>query len=351
MDSAQGNSANAPVSPVATVPDSPSSNNNVSAPTGGERFQSLLKPLYIVVGVCFLIIAGVFVWLIAFNNGAKFGQAKVVPTLSKVPAKMAQISGNILFQGYATPGAYLVIAEKSEGGSQFKSVITGLVPTTGAIPWTWKNATSGKNYEISAQLKVAGNIIQTSTSSVVSAPGSNVNLVLVSDQDPPAPVTTQISGNVNINGYIPTGANVVVTADTTSGPGGQTTLPAISAVDDTPFSWSGAIVGTSYDLTAQLVNSSGNPIGNTSSVNITAPSSNLQFNINSTAQPPAPVITGLSGNIVINGSIPASSYITIGTRVTGTSSFNQVVSNLSATNNVSWNWQQASGGTSYDIQP
>ena len=353
MNPAQGGASKQPPSnmPAQSPASVPPVNNGTpnSLGTNSGRMPPWLKPLYIIIAVCFLIIAGILIWLIAFNKGAKFGTS-VVPTPTPVVKKSAQIAGNILFQGYASSEAYLVIAEKAEGESQFESVITGLVPQSGAIPWIWKNATAGANYEIQAQLKVKGNTVLTSTSNLISAPATNVNLVLVSGEQPPAPTTTQITGDVNINGYIPSGANVVITADTTSGAGGQTTLPPIAAVDDTPFTWNGAVSGTSYDLTAQLVSAQGTPIGSPSSINVTAPSSGLQFNINSTAQPPAPTITGLSGNIIINGSIPSSSYITLGTRITGTSSFNQVANNIAATNNASWSWSQASSGTSYDIQ-
>lgn len=348
-----------PTSPTQTnssvvAPATPPTSPNLVAEQGGgggkfSKLPSWVKPLYIIIAVCFLVLGGVLIWLVAFNKGEKFGVAST-PTPTPAVKKITAISGNILFQGYASSEAYLIIAEKSPGSSEFKSVVTGLVPATGEIPWTWKDAVAGTNYEIQAQLKIRGNTVQTSTSNIISAPASNVNLVLVSNQQPPAPATTTVSGAVNINGYIPTGANVVITADTTSGVGGQTTLPAIPAVDDTPWSWNGATSGTAYDFTAQLVNSQGAPIGNPMSVNVTAPSSGLQFNINSTAQPPAPTITGLSGNIVINGSIPSGSYITLGTRVTGTQSFNQVASNISATNNVAWSWQQAQTGTSYDVQ-
>jgi hypothetical protein len=331
----------------------PQSTQDASS-SGNKNFANLpswVKPLYIVIIVCFLIIAAVAIWLFAFNKGEKLGfSLGSAPTPTATAKKQTTISGNILFQGYASDEAYLVIAEKTPGQDSFKSVITGIVPQTGAIPWTWKEATAGTNYEIQAQLKIRGNTIQSSTSNVISAPGSNVNLVIVSNQAPPTPAPAQVSGTVNINGYIPQGAMVNITADTTSGPGGQTTLPQITATDDSSWSWSNASSGTTYDITAQLVDVNGNPLALPVSANITAPSSGLQFNINSTAQPPAPTVTGLSGNITINGSIPTNAYITIGTRVSGTSSFNQVGSNISATNNVAWSWQQAQAGTSYDVQ-
>lgn len=319
-------------------------------PSNNSKLPSWVKPLYIVIAVCFILIAIVLIWLFAFNRGAIVGLSLAPTPIPTVVPTTTSVSGNILFQGYVSSEAYLIIAERVQGKGEFKSVVTGLVPKTGAIPWQWKDAVAGVNYEIQAQLKERGNTIETSTSNIISAPASNVNLVLVSNQQPPTPSPVQISGTTNINGYIPQGAKVTIVADTTSGPGGETTVSSIPAVDDSSWSWSSAISGTNYTLIAQLYDANNNPIASPTTINITAPSSGIQFNINSNVQPPVPAVTGLSGNVTINGSIPSNSYITVGTRVTGTSSFNQVISNLSASNSVAWSWQQAQSGTSYDVQ-
>lgn len=350
-------------------PESPTQKSNVSVdvssqnPTGPQfaappsspapnssKLPSWVKPLYIVIAVCFVIIAIVLIWLFAFNKGAIIGLSMAPKPSPTVVPTATTVSGNILFQGYTSSEAYLIIAERVQGKGEYKSVVTGLVPKTGAIPWQWKDAVAGVNYEIQAQLKERGNVIETSTSNIISAPASNVNLVIVSNQKPPTPAPAQISGTTNINGYIPQGATVTITANTTSGPGGATTVSSIPAVDDSSWSWTNAISGTNYTLTAQLYDANSNPIASPVTMNVTAPSSGIQFNINSNVQPPIPAATGLSGTVTINGSIPSNSYVTIGTRVTGTSSFNQVISNLSASNNVAWNWQQAQSGTSYDVQ-
>lgn len=316
------------------------------------------KPFAIILLVLAVIVIGVMLWVIFFDNATTRNikqiviPSTVVEVATPTPAVKApaSISGNIIFQGYASPESYLVIVERTEDSDDYKSVVTGLVPKTGSIPWVWKGALSGKNYEIKAQLKVRGITVQESTMTMVSAPASDVILGIVSEQDPPKPQITSISGNINLNGYIPSGSTISITAQNSTGGTIQTVASGIAATDNVAWSWGNALVGTTYNIGAQLINSTGALLFSSSPVNITAPSTGLVFDINSSAQPPAPTVVGISGTININGSIPNNSYITLGIRPTGTTAFNQVAGNISATDNVAWSWPSAQSGTSYDLQ-
>lgn len=363
---AQGNN---PVSSAPSVPNSPQAPVNPPAapppvsPPPNEKVleekaeRKMLKPIAItllsITGLLILLIVG----LVIFGQGNKtirdISQQVIPPqilpdeTPTPTPVVSVVVSGNIVFQGYASPEAYLVIVERKVGKTEYKPVVTGLVPSTGTIPWKWDDADSGTNYEIQAQLKVRGITVQSSTPVVVSAPASNVTLGIVSEQNPPAPTTTQVSGTTNINGYIPSGSTLTITAQGSTG--GPQTIVSSPATDDATWTWNSALSGETYNLTATLA-SGGTVIATSVPQNITAPSSGLTFDLNSSAQPPAPTIVGVSGTINLNGNIPSNSYITIGTRVTGSSSFNQVGGNLTSTNGVAWSWAGAQSGTSYDAQ-
>lgn len=359
-------STNIPAAPAASVspPPTPVSPTSPSAPPPSEEKveeqveRKMLKPvafaLIAVTGVLILLTIGLVVFGQSNKTIHDISQQVIppqilpddTPTPTPAPAP-AIVSGSIVFQGYSDPEAYLVIVERPVGKTDFKSVVTGLVPTTGSIPFTWKDADSGTNYEIEAQLKVRGITIQSSTPVIVSAPASNVTLGIVSEQNPPTPAPAAVGGNTNINGYIPAGSTLTITAQGSTG--GPQTIVTTAATDDAAWTWNSAISGETYNLTAVLA-SGGTVIATSVPQNVTAPSSGLTFDLNSTAQPPAPAIVGVSGTINLNGNIPANSYITLGTRVTGSTSFNQVGSNLNATNGVAWSWSSAQSGTSYDVQ-
>lgn len=272
---------------------------------------------------------------------------KIIITPTSAPA--TTVTGTIDFEGYAPPDSYIAISERMQGRTDFRDVVSGLVPGKDTT-WVWKDATHGTNYEIKALLKVRGKELQESTLTNISAPATGVALTIASEQKPQQPQQVAIAGFINVDGYIPQGSTLTVLTRPT-GKGNFT--PAVSglpAQDNTRWSWNSAISGTTYDISVQMQNPTGGLISSNVSKTITAPAAGLLFSVSSTAQPPAPAITGVSGTIAVNGDILSNSYITLGTRKTGTASFTQAASNLSATNGVSWNWNGAQSGQQYDIQ-
>ncbi|HVT01628.1 MAG TPA: hypothetical protein VHE53_05390 [Patescibacteria group bacterium] len=269
----------------------------------------------------------------------------------------SSIAGTLGIDGAPPQGSTVTILARKSGQNSFKPVVTGITPLDGAT-WAWNDAGNGVAYEIQAQVKVNGQNIGTSPIETVVAPATsevlNVNITLPSPtQSPtvtpgptPTPVLSSISGTFNLNGYIPSGTTITLQArqvGTTSFTTVQSNLPA---VDNSNWTWTNAIQNASYEVQAIMSNN----YGTSQVLTITAPATSEVLTINSTAQPPAPTVSGVSGTINLNGNAPSGSYITLGSRVTGTSSFNQVASNISATNGVAWSWNNAQAGTSYDFQ-
>lgn len=306
------------------------------------------RPLIIILGVVAILILAIL-GIVLFMKKSYTAPMYTQSTSMSIAKKAAAITGQVLFEGYAPANSYIAIAERSEGNGSYKDVVSGLLPGSTPIPWTWQDATSGKNYELIAELKVQGKTIQSSPVQDVSAPATNVVHTLVSTQKPPAPAVATMSGQINVDGYIPTGAILNVLAMPLGGNSFQTVASGIAAVDNANWTWTGATSGTTYLVQAQLV-SNGNIISTGDTQTTTAPSTGETLNVTSTAAAPAPTPTGLSGTITINGNIPGSSYITLGVRPTGTNTFNQVASNISATNGVSFAWNSAASGSQYDIQ-
>lgn len=353
-----------PAAPIPSSPTQPSVTVDVSAPIANNEALSVsteeksndndnswANPLMIGLGICGFLILAVLCWLLFFNKRTVIQVPEVITPTPQPPKAYTTMSGFITFQGYVPAGAYLAISERADDKADFKDVVSGLSPQPGSIPWAWNNAVQGTNYQVRALLKVQGKIIQESAVSNVSAPATNVILPLVSEQNPPQAQQVPISGTVHLDGYLPSGSTFSVLSRVTGTGNFATVASNIPAQDGASWSWNGASSGQTYDINIQLFDGSGNLISTDNPQTVTAPSSGLMFTVSSNAQPPAPAITGISGTININGSIPANSYITLGVRpASSNGSFNQVASSISATNGVAWSWTSAQTGTQYDVQ-
>ncbi len=314
--------------------------------------NSWMKPLIIMLSISVGIVLIMLIWFLFFGGNKNKAVLKLIPQIMEVtptPQVAVTISGIIAFEGYAPEEAYLVIVERTSPTGDFKSVVTGLTPQNGSIPWTWKDATNGSNYEIQAQLKIRGKTIQQSTSVSVSAPAETVTLDLISQQQPPIPQKTSISGNVHLDGYLPTGSTITVLSRPTGTGTYSPVITGLPAQNNSAWNWNNAMSGQTYDITVQLKNVSGAIISSDPDKTITAPASGLVFDISSTLHPPAPKTTGISGTVTINGSIASNSYVTLAQRKTGTSTFSQI-GTIAAKDDSNWSWNSAITGIRYDLQ-
>lgn len=318
----------------------------LTSPADDGANPSWFWPLMIAMGVFVIFFAGIFTWTLSSQKPA----ASIPQVTPSQTQNVAAISGTIEFDGYASPEAYLAVAERRVGkDTDFKDVVSGIVPSSGSIPWSWKDATAGNNYEIRISLKSRGKVIQQSASMIVSSPATNVAIRLVSEQQPLVAQTATISGTIDLKGYVPSGSTVTILAKTLSAVA-YGVVASAGATDNAPWSWSGAASGTTYDVKAQIQGSDGAILSNESPVTVTAPSNSQILKATSVATPSSQISGGISGTINLNGTVPSGSYITIGTKKNGTATFNQVLSQIPASNGISWNWGAASSGTTYDVQ-
>lgn len=316
-----------------------------------ENAPQSLTPLIVFLFVVIIVVGGFFTML--FLGGSK--STKIGSSTSPSPVvpavQSAKISGTVYFQGYAPTGSYIAIAEKSQEDTDFKDVVSGITPDNdGTTEWTWNDAKAGENYEIKATLNVSGKVVESSVVQNVSAPAVQVSLPLVSNLQPPTPITATISGQINLDGYAPAGSTLQVLAKTVSAVSFQTIVGNIVPTDNVPWSWGSARGGTTYLVKGQLVDANGNLISTGDTQTVTAPSGGELLNVFSTAKQPAAAAVGISGTITINGAIPNGAYITIATRISGTTTFKQIAGNIPATNSVPFSWNGATSGTSYDVQ-
>jgi len=177
---------------------------------------------------------------------------------------------------------------------------------------------------------------------------------------PKTPAT--ISGNIDLNGYIPPNA----TLDIEGRQMGESTYMLLSSLsspmDGSSWSWTTADDGTTYELKA-VVKSNGKTIAESLTLAVTAPAQNETIRVVSTVTPeaaisvspssqpnPSPTASSLSGKIDLNGYVPSNATITINSKKQGDTTFSPILSGLSATDGISWSWNGAESGISYELQ-
>lgn len=296
-----------------------------------SRFKPFIIPL-----IALVAIAGIFAYSQFFHK-------------NKASAN-ASISGEVDFNGVVPTDSTISIYQRVKGTVTFEVVESGIVAADKAA-WEWDAAEEGKVYDIKATL-VGSNNNEIAESNIlnVAAPATNEVLTINSPAQPETPGNATMSGTVGLNGYIPEGATVTIVARQTGLSQFNPVVTNLSASDGVAWSWDQAQSGQSYDVEAQLLDSSGNILSQSSILTAAAPATNEVLNITSNIAPPAPATVSISGVVDLNGNIPSNTTISIATRVTGQSQFNTIATGLSATNGIAWNWPQAQSGTSYDVQ-
>jgi len=301
-------------------------------------------------GIC--VLAYTLIVLYGFN----YFTGKNTPgelTQKFLSSDATSISGTIDFNGTPPANTTINIQARQNGQTNFTTIVPTIAAVDGAV-WSWNGAKSNTEYILIANLVVGGKTIASSKQLVLIAPADSENLRINvphgTDAGSTQPTQSAISGTFNVNGYIPTGSTITVATRQAGSNQFSNVLSGLPASDNSIWSWTQASQNSQYEIQASLI-VNGTVQNQSQVLTVTAPATNETLTLNSTATPPAPVVTGISGTISLNGYVPPSgSYITLGIRVTGTGSFNQIAGNISATDGVGWTYNSAQSGTSYDIQ-
>lgn len=158
-----------------------------------------------------------------------------------------------------------------------------------------------------------------------------------------------VSGTIQVNGQIPQGSSISVGVR----PYGTTSdfaifVSGLPAADDTPWQYTQAKEGQSYEFQAYLdLNGSRAAVSSPWDVSAPATDEVLTLNIESQSTTPA----SISGNVFINGYIPPGSTFNIVGRKYGTgAAFTVVVQNLPATVKRTMTYANAITGQKYEIK-
>lgn len=161
-------------------------------------------------------------------------------------------------------------------------------------------------------------------------------------------INSQISGVLNINGAVPTGATISLIAQDMKGGSPVTFASGLTPLDNDAWSYTHATPNNSYSIKAQLIQN-GKVITESSPISVTAPADDETLTLNVTSDQPADTNAVISGNIIVNGFIPANSTITINGRVLGDQNFTQVATNLPGRARQFMSYTSAIAGKEYEV--
>lgn len=276
------------------------------------------------------------------------------------------ISGSFNINGVIPEGATISVYERLSGSNSEPKAFAASLPVTDQSHWSFTGATKNKTYEISAQVLVSGNVIASSDVVTVTAPADDEVLTLnITSENPTG--TAVISGNITINGYIPTGSTITVQGRRLGAQNFTTVARNLPGQTKQFMSYTTAIAGATYEVQGTLLSSSGDVVGTSNIITITAPATNETLTINSsavipTAAPtrapapqaitptPQPAPNGtISGGINFNGAAPGNSRIVILTAPGNTNNYSVAVNNVTPVDGATWSWNGATPGTWYNV--
>lgn len=342
----------------------------------------------LIVGLIGVTGAGILAGVIGYRM---FSPKPVVTVTDLATTNGAIISGSIQYNGIrpvsgSAGHGRVVLYQKSFSDQGFTKISVD-VPLVPEASWSWSGAQSGQTYELQAGVEFAGREVARSNTIVVTAPASGEQLTfnVSEDQIPPdiqvlekeqlsgdltndlvptptlislpTPATAStpklpvsISGRVNLSGYLPTTARLVLKAGLETDTALQTVTADIETKDNAVWVWSEAEPGKRYRVSLQLMDKDV-IYGKSDEVIVAAPATNQYLQLVSSAQPPAQPVgqrESISGKIDLNGPVANNSSILILQRSPGEKSYS-VVARVPAGDGQTWSFDKASASAQYEM--
>lgn len=323
----------------------------------------------------FLIIAVVFLFVLFLFAGLgfmMFGRSEKT-AVNNLVSEGAIVSGTFDINGVIPDGATITLSQRLINSSGQTSVFESGIIASDQTTWSFKKGTSGKSYEIMANIVSGGQVLASASPIYVTAPAGNEVLVFNIEDPNPTGESAVISGTIVVNGYIPDGSTIAVKGRPIGDQNFSTIAQALPGQPQQFLSYAGAVAGETYEVVATLNTSDGDNIGTSSALTVAAPALNETLTINSTAVAPAtptatptpssqpaatsapaaptatPTPAVISGSIDFNGQAPANSRIVIFQKVYNTSSYQVAVDNITPSNGITWQWTNPAPSTWYNL--
>ncbi len=320
----------------------------------------------------FKVIAALLVLVAVLLSGlgiySVLDNKKSTPQKTSTKAKLSNISGIFDINGVIPPGASISVVQKTSGSNTIPAVFASNLPIADRSPWSFNKASENATYEIQAEVIVNGVPIASSNVLSVTAPADE-EVLTISLQSENQTGTAVISGNINVNGYIPTGSTITIQGRQLGAQTFTTVARNLPGQNRQFMSYTTALPGTMYEVQGTLLSSNGAVIGTSSLITVAAPATSEQLIINSSAVPPTatpiptpiaqatpaptaipqPITSSISGNINFNGAAPSNSRIVILTAPGNSSNYTVAVNNVSPVDGATWTWSTASPSTWYNV--
>lgn len=280
-------------------------------------------------------------------------------------ASKGVINGILNINGVIPQGANVVISQKLYHSSDAPKIAVQNVNAVDGAQWDISDLEAGKTYQVTAEMFANGKSVAVSNPLVVTAPATDEELVFNIASAEKGQANSTISGNVMVNGYIPSGSTISVQGRVAGQPTFTTVASNLPGQKKQFMSYTTAITGESYEVVGLLYNANGQQIGSSPVLVVTAPAANeiLTINSNAIAPTPTPSAQGgtsansptpaanqtVSGTINFNGVAPVNSRIVILQKVYNTSNYQVAVNNVSPVNGATWSWNGAQPSTWYDF--
>ncbi|HSX09523.1 MAG TPA: hypothetical protein VLF93_05185 [Candidatus Saccharimonadales bacterium] len=288
-------------------------------------------------------------------------------SLSSNAIQKTLISGSFDINGVIPQGASIVIKRVNASSTTDNATYPQNFPAVDQGTWSLDDITSGNSYVLTADVVVNNKVIATSAPLEVTAPADDETLIFNIPTTNPTG-TAMITGDIRVDGYIPAGSTIKVQGRVLGKKTYTTVASNLPGAESQFMSYASAIAGEQYEIVGILLDKSGNQIGISPTLDVTAPALNEQLTINSKAIPsasptptptnaplataaptPVPTPTMISGSIDFNGVAPANSRIVILEKVYNSQNYQVAVNNVTPQDNATWQWTGPSTGTWYDI--
>ncbi|XLQ19677.1 MAG: hypothetical protein ACKUBY_03730 [Candidatus Moraniibacteriota bacterium] len=320
------------------------------------------KSMWMVLGA--IVITFVIAWLI-FGNKANTDNEEDIDQGS------VRISGDISFNSLkpeqGDEGSIDFKIREHNTGAVFESVDAAITPSlTNGGTWMIDELDANKLYDLKAVLVIEGEEITESHVVTVTAPASDVDLVLtvtwkeLPEDSVNASANKTVAGSLNIAGHIPSGSTYTIftapvqdlsDADSQVVANGYKftkQLVGLPAAATNNWEWDDALAKVDYKVQAELYDVNGNYLGSSNNVDAVVPQNDVVLSLESSAIT-EPTKTPLSGTVTLNGSYKSDSTVSVQVREDGAGGFTEVDS-FPAESKRKWVYTDAKTGVEYDVR-
>jgi len=281
-----------------------------------------------------------------------------------------RISGEVVFDALKPEkedeGELVFSVRKYNTGGVFEPAKMLISPSfDNGGTWMIGELEEGMPYDVRSTVVINGKEIKSSQIATVTAPASDINLMItmtwqdLPEQSIKASQNKAIGGGLEISGYIPENAtysifaapardNSQLESEEVDDPQFKSVISDQKADESNEWIWNGALSQVEYLIRAELYTEDGDYIGTSDIESGVVPQGDVSLELNSKASS-EPTQTPISGTVTLHGSYKSDSSVVVQVRENGSGGFFDVDS-FPAESNRKWVYGDAKTGINYDVR-